>query len=168
MTVNAGRDRGLFVEQFLVVPLEPDCTEPPLRYDEQRHLNVLADGRAFIETGGAGLTQTLTEVRAEQDDFDRPDDDAAALSTLTKIRREGDDMARDVLLFATETRQVPGEREDFARDERVHTRSTLADRARACAAALAVTKTEVRREADDFSRTEDDEDAAVVTAAATS
>jgi hypothetical protein len=128
--------RSLFVEKLLVAPLEPNGVVPELRYDEQRCMSVLPDGRPLIETGLDGRTDTLTEVRAEQDDYDRPEegDRLLVLETTTKVKREGDDIA--ALLLATETRQAP-ENDDFARGEL------------SCA-----TETAIGGEADDFARAE--------------
>jgi hypothetical protein len=137
--------RRLFAEAFLVSLLDPEQDEPVLHYDEERALTLLSDGRPFIETGHAGRafagrTDTLTEVRAEQDDFDAPDDDTdmlAQLSTLTKVRAERDDFASPEVMFATETRQAPGEQDDFCRSE-----------------ANMGTETAVGGESDDFARGE--------------
>jgi len=128
--------RSLFVEKLLVAPLEPDRPLPELHYDEQRCMNVLPDGRPLIETGLDGRTDTLTEVRAEQDDYDRPEEDdrLLVLETTTKVKPEGDGFAS--LLLATETRQAP-ENDDFARGEL------------SCA-----TETAIGGEADDFARAE--------------
>jgi hypothetical protein len=111
--------RRLFAEAFLVPLLDPEQGEPELRYDEERCLNVMRDGRPFIDTGCAGRTDTLTEVRAEQDDFDRSDDEDVfgRLDTITKVRAEGDDFVSPTVMFATETRRAPGERDDFSRSE---------------------------------------------------
>ncbi len=155
--------RRLFAENFTVPLLDAPGTQPELRYDEKRQLNVTADGRPFIELGGHGSTETLTEVRAEQDDYDRPDDeDGAHLDTTTKVRRESDDFAHS-LLCGTETRQAPGERDDFARAERLLGTETAIggeaddfaeahgrDHRQARSVAWADTKTSVRQEADDF------------------
>jgi hypothetical protein len=127
--------RHLFAETFLVPLLDPEQPEPQLTYDEGRDVNVLADGTAYIETAPVAPTQTITEVRAEADDFDRPDEDVVAWSgTDTKVRTETDDFARPPML-ATETRQAPGERDDVSRAER-----------------LFDTETAIGGEADDFAR----------------
>jgi len=125
--------RRLFAEAFTVPLLEPDSPELELHYDEERCMNVDSEGRVFVETGlSSGGADTFTEVRAEQDDFDRGD--AGRLDTVTKVRREGDDFESRFLMLATETR-VPGERDDFARG--------------AVDPCLG-TKTSVRGESDDF------------------
>jgi hypothetical protein len=152
--------RRLFAEAFLVPLLDPEQDEPVLHYDEGRALNLLSDGRPFIETGHAGRgfagrTDTLTEVRAEQDDFDAPDDDGdmlAQLSTITKVRAERDDFASPEVMFATETRQAPGERDDFCRSEIALSTETAADGEAddfARGERAAGTQTFVRRESDD-------------------
>jgi putative ATP-grasp target RiPP len=107
--------RRLFAEEFLVPVLDPERPKPELRYDEERQLNVMPDGRPFVEPGRAGSTDTLTEVRSEADDYDPPpgDEALATLGTLTKVQTERDDFAADTLGLATETR-MPGERDDFA------------------------------------------------------
>jgi hypothetical protein len=143
--------RRLFAETFAVPLLEPDSPEPEMRYDEDRCLNVLPDGRAFIETGLSGRgADTLTEVRAEQDDFDRGDarQVSGRLDTFTKVRREGDDYESRLLTLATETR-APGERDDFARGDTdpVDHRFALGEHGTG-------TQTFVRREQDDSARAE--------------
>jgi hypothetical protein len=107
--------RQLFAERFAVPLIDCPDVEPKLDYDEARQLNVTSAGNPAVETGVTGRTGTLTHVRAEQDDFGRlADGDVGRLETTTKVRREGDDFARDALMLATETRQAPGERDDFA------------------------------------------------------
>jgi hypothetical protein len=143
--------RRLFAETFAVPLLEPDSPEPEMRYDEDRCLNVLPDGRAFIETGLCGRgVDTLTEVRSEQDDFDRGDARLVfgKLDTFTKVRREGDDYESRLLTLATETR-APGERDDFARGD-----TDPVDHRFALGEQVAGTQTFVRREQDDFARAE--------------
>ena len=147
---GANRDEAgqLFAAAFAVPLLEGFGDEPPTHYDERRQLNVLADGRVAVEMGGArGRTDTLTEVRGEQDDFDRPDDEdhGVGLDTLTHVKGEADDFAR-TLLLGTETRQLPGERDDFARG----TDWPDGDAARMKLVPNLDTKTSVRAEADDF------------------
>jgi hypothetical protein len=90
----------LFAQAFLVPLLPADGEEPVLRYDEERALTVLPDGRPFIEASGVGETVTLTKMRSEADDYDQASDDA---------RRQPE------LLVGTETRRVPAEQEDFER-----------------------------------------------------
>jgi hypothetical protein len=146
--------RRLFAETFAVPLLEPDSPEPEMRYDEDRCLNVLPDGRAFIETGlCGGGGDTLTEVRSEQDDFDRGDARqlSGKLDTFTKVRREGDDYESRLLTLATETR-APGERDDFARGDTdpVDHRFALGEQVAGRAESWADTHTAVRGEADDF------------------
>jgi hypothetical protein len=102
----------LFAEAFLVPVAEPDSEPASYTYDEQRAINVLADGQPVVEAAVAiDETSTLTEVRAEHEDRA-----ALAMETLTKIAREGTDRAAPELLLGTETRRAPGEREDFVRD----------------------------------------------------
>jgi hypothetical protein len=129
----------LFAEAFSVPLLPSDGTEPELRYDEERALNVLPDGRPFIEVGRAGGTETLTEVRSEADDYDESGhDDEVALTTVTKVASERDDV--------TET-SVSREPDDEDRDARgVEGFFSFGT----------VTKTSVAGEADDF-WSEDDE-----------
>jgi hypothetical protein len=90
----------LFAQAFLVPLLPADGEEPAVRYDEERALNVLPDGRPFIEAGGVGGTVTLTKMRSEADDYDTGSDDVRP---------------RPELIVGTETRRVPGEQEDFER-----------------------------------------------------
>jgi hypothetical protein len=147
--------RRLFAEAFLVSLLDPEHPEPELRYDEERSLNVLVDGRPFIETGAAGRSDTLTEVRAEQDDYDRPEDDRGlgALETITKVKSEREDFVSSTIMFATETRRAPGERDDFARDEtpsEYEDTFGVQDRGFARAEQIGGTQTFVRREREDF------------------
>jgi hypothetical protein len=108
----------LFAEAFLVSPAEPDSEPPACAYDERRAVNVLADGRPVVGVAAIGETTTLTGlVQEEKEDSDVHADDAAlALETLTKIAREVPDRDATELLLGTETRQLPGEREDFLRD----------------------------------------------------
>jgi hypothetical protein len=158
----------LFAEAFSVPLLPSDGTEPELRYDEERALNVLPDGRPFIEVGRAGGTETLTEVRSEADDYDESGhDDEVALTTVTKVASERDDVTRAHLGTQTETR-VPGEKDDFARGAFLGTMTETSvsrepddeDRdARGVEGFFSfgtVTKTSVAGEADDF-WSEDDE-----------
>jgi hypothetical protein len=107
----------MFVESFLTPLLDAPGVEPELRYDEQRCLSLDIDGRPFIETGVTRRADTLTEVRAEQDDFERMDT-AIRLDTITKVAREADDFARAGMTLATETRMAP-ESDDWARGDRL-------------------------------------------------
>jgi hypothetical protein len=131
--------RPMFVEPFLTPLLDVPGAEPELRYDEQRGLSLDATGRPFIETGITRGADTLTEVRAEQDDFERMDT-AIRLETVTKVAREADDFARSALAVATETRMKP-EADDWARDDRY-----------AAVEQFGGTKTGARGESDDFAR----------------
>jgi hypothetical protein len=106
----------LFAEAFIVPVAEPDGEPPRYAYDERRDVNVLDDGRPVVEAAAVGETYTLTEVRAEREDRDADDRAALDMETLTKVAREGSDRDATELLLGTETRQVPGEREDFLRD----------------------------------------------------
>lgn len=150
----------LFAEASLVPVAEPESPAPTWRYDESAGMNVRADGLPFVETGIAGATETLTEVRAEQDDFDRPDEDRAFRpDTGTKVRHESDDFSR--VMLGTETRSMPGEQDDFARAEHALGTETaiggeaddFAQKSRGVSAGDGWdgdTKTSVRSEADDF------------------
>jgi hypothetical protein len=129
--------RPLFADAFLVPVAEPDGELPEYAYDESRGINVLDDGRPTVEAGVVGETYTLTEVRAEHEDRDVDDKALLAMETFTKVAREGTDRHVTELLFGTETRQVPSEREDFARD------------------LDGGTHTSVRAEAEDFARDRD-------------
>lgn len=108
--------KTLFVDAFLVPVAEPDADPTSFGYDEARALNVLADGHPAVAALRAG--ETLTEVRGEQEDRDIEGDDgyATSLETLTKVAREGTDLHEPELMLGTETRQAPGEREDFCDD----------------------------------------------------
>ena len=137
MTGERDPARRLFVEPFLTQLLDDPGGEPELRYDERRGLSLDATGQPFIETGIGRRADTLTEVRAEQDDFERMNT-AVQLATVTKVAREADDFARSHMALGTETRKAP-ESDDWARGER----STAAER-------FSGTKTSVKGETDDF------------------
>lgn len=133
--------RRLFAEAFLD-PRVSSGPEPELRYDEERCLNVMADGRPFIVAACAGRTPTPAEGRIEQNNRDHPGVGGAeglfgGLDTITKVLGERDDFASSGVTVATETRQAPGERDDFARGEI------------ACS-----TETDAQGEDDDFARGE--------------
>jgi hypothetical protein len=162
----------LFAQAFLV-PLLPDVgQEPELRYDEDRALNVLPDGRPFIAMGHVSGTETMTEVRSEADDYDQPgDDDALTLSTITKVKTERDDFARDSAVGTRTDTRVRNEPDDEDRDARAadgffnlgtvtHTfvRAEAEDEDRDAGAFDfgPTTKTSVKGESDDF-WSEDDE-----------
>lgn len=109
----------LFAEAFLV-PLSPEEAQgPELRYDEDRALNVLPDGRPFIAMGDVGGTATTTRVRSEADDYDQPrDDNALPLSSITKVKAERDDFARDSSVGTCTDTAVRSEPDDEDRDAR--------------------------------------------------
>jgi hypothetical protein len=127
----------LFAEAFLIPLADPDGELPRYTYDEQRGVNVLRDGRPVVEAAVVGETYTLTEVRAERDDSDA-DGSPLSMETVTKVAREGSDHDDMAMLFGTETRQLPGEREDVLRD------------------LDGGTHTAVRAEAEDFAREDAD------------
>jgi len=109
----------LFAEAFLVPLLPDEGQEPELRYDEDRALNVLPDGRPFIAMGHVSGTETMTEVRSEADDYDQPGDgDALTLSTITKVKAERDDFARDSAVGTSTDTRVRNEPDDEDRDAR--------------------------------------------------
>lgn len=149
---------SLFAEAFSVSPLPDEGEAPALRYDEERALNVLPGGQPFVEMHRAGDTVTLTEVRNEIDDFDRPgEDELLALDTVTKVRGERQDYARDELTDGTQTR-VRGEKDDFASGwsiggtmTKTFVRAEADDTDPGTEDLVSiVTKTAVPREADDF------------------
>lgn len=120
---------SLFAEAFLVPIAEPDGELPRYTYDERRAVNVFDGGEPVVEVAIAEMS-TLTKIRTE-----REDRASLAMETITKVAREGSDrsVAPDAIL-GTETRQIPGEREDFLRNLDVGT------------------NTAVRAEAEDFAR----------------
>ena len=124
----------LFAETFLAPIVEPSGGGLSFRYDEQRAINVLPDGRPVVEAASTYGVQTLTEVRSERDDFE-----AArvtfSMETVTKVRSEANDRdAADLGLVARESRatvardafrpdldggthtRIRAEADDFARD----------------------------------------------------
>lgn len=117
----------LFVEDFLVQPEQPAVPPPALVYDEAASLNLTASGRPAVELEVGGDTTTLTFVDAEKEDRDAAE--ASPLDTVTKVRAEGAEADFLDLAFGTETRQVPAEREDFARDLDGGTKTSVAGEA---------------------------------------
>jgi hypothetical protein len=75
-----------FVENFLQ-PLEEGDFLPPIRYDEERSLNVMSDGRALVDIELEGGTVTGTKAGGEQDDADRDREP----TTITLVQSEGVD-----------------------------------------------------------------------------
>jgi len=75
-----------FVENFLH-PLEEGEPQPPTRYDEERGLNVMSDGRALVDIELEGGTVTGTKAGGEQDDADRDPEP----TTVTMVQAEGYD-----------------------------------------------------------------------------
>jgi hypothetical protein len=109
----------LFAEAFLTPLLPDDTEEPDVRYDEDRALNVLADGSPFIAVGQRGGTVTFTEVRNEADDADPEGDNCAVtLTTVTKVKAERDDFARGASLGTSTETRVRNEPDDEDRDAR--------------------------------------------------
>jgi hypothetical protein len=135
---------NLFAEIFVVPTLPGDSEEVATRYDEDRALNVLPDGRPVIEMGHAGGTVTLTEAGGESDDNDPPGDDRLfALTTVTKVKAERDDFARTTNVSTTTATRVRDEADDVDRDAR----------ASECAFTPGtLTHTSVKPEADDSDR----------------
>jgi hypothetical protein len=80
-----------FVENFLQ-PLEEGEPQPQIRYDEERGLNVMADGRALVDIELDGGTVTGTKASGEQDDADRDPEP----TTVTMVQSEGYDYAAQV------------------------------------------------------------------------
>jgi hypothetical protein len=131
----------LFVERFLT-PLADGDPEPVATYDEERSLNLTADGRPLVEIAGGGTTGTITEVRAEASDRDDLEDArSAALGTFTKVRAEAPDRIPEL---ATQTR-VRREHGDRLEAEAVE----AAGRGSRAVSRLG-TRTGVRGEAADF------------------
>lgn len=124
----------LFVERLLIAPEAPATPGSEYVYDKTRSLNVDAAGLPAVAAGGFGDTLSQTYVDTEKEDRDAVE--GSALDTVTKVRTESADADAMDFVLGTETRQVPNEREDFARDLDGGTR------------------TSVKREADDFARDE--------------
>jgi len=61
--------RLLFVDRLLVAPSAPE-PEPPSRYDEERDLTVLDDGRPLVEASAVAGTETFTKNDGERGDAD--------------------------------------------------------------------------------------------------
>lgn len=74
------------VEHFLQGLRDGD-PQPETRFDEERGLNVLLDGRALVDIGLDGGTVTGTKAVAEQDDADRDPEP----TTVTLVQAEGFD-----------------------------------------------------------------------------
>ena len=109
----------LFAEAFVVPLLAGELEEPAVRYDENRGLNVLPDGRPFLAVGQAGGTDTFTEVRGEADDADRAGDQGSVtLTTVTKVKAERDDFARGASLGTSTDTRVRNEPDDEDRAAR--------------------------------------------------
>ena len=79
-----------FVENFLQ-ELSQGEPPPPTHYDESRHLNVTADGRALVDIELDGGTVTGTKAGGEQDDADRDPEP----TTVTMVQSEGYDYAAE-------------------------------------------------------------------------
>ena len=129
------------------------------RHDEDLGMKVLADDRPFVETGSGGAIETLTEVRAEQDDFDRLDE----IERRAWIPRQGAGTRATTSrrhLLGIETRQLPGGRDDLTQEQRLLGTETAiggeaddfarGDRGLIEAGGWRDTKTSIRGEADDF------------------
>ena len=102
--------RRLFASAFLT-PVIDGPEQPKSVYDEERSLNVGADGRPQVESVPAAQTRTVTEARVESDDRHREDGAlAATLGTVTKVSGEPPDSFG---MLGTETRVRPGEFPDF-------------------------------------------------------
>jgi hypothetical protein len=102
----------LFAENFTVPVLDTEPGLPEPTYDEERSLSLDLGGNAFVERGPLSRTDTLTEVRGEQDD--PKGDIVLRTETITKVQAERPDIPEDVFFLGTETRQLPPEREDRA------------------------------------------------------
>lgn len=132
----------LFAEAFLESLQEPDHQEPEHRYDEDRSLCVLADGRVYVEHAAVGDTQTSTKAVGEHDD--RDDD------IITEVRGEGDLFS--VAADGTHT-AIRGEADDWAATRKDTETVTLVDSEGIDWAPLPQldTLTRIRAEADDWS-----------------
>jgi hypothetical protein len=109
---------GLFAEHLLVA-LE-SVPAPTLIYDEERGLNLDAQGRVFVEQPHVSGTETVTEVDGEHQDRDPDGALALGTETVTKVRGERDDISSDEhyaeqarTLLETET-AIGGEQRDHA------------------------------------------------------
>jgi hypothetical protein len=78
--------REYFVENFLQ-PLAAGGRQPSFRYDEDRALNVMSDGRALVDVELEGGTVTFTKAEGERDDSDRDREP----TTVTMVEAEGFD-----------------------------------------------------------------------------
>jgi hypothetical protein len=94
MTKLDAATRVLFVDRFLVTQSAP-TPEPPSRYDEERDLTVLVDGRPVVEASVFVGTDTFTKNEGERDDADFSLTDQVASGTHTQTavyaEREDDD-----------------------------------------------------------------------------
>jgi len=100
----------LFASTFLS-PVIDGPEQPQSVYDEERSLNVGADGRPQVESVPTAQTRTVTEARVESDDRHREDGAlAATLGTVTKVSGEPPDSFG---MLGTDTR-VRGERADYS------------------------------------------------------
>ena len=80
-----------FVENFLQ-PLGEGDPQPVIRYNEERSLNVMSDGRALVDIELEGGTVTGTKAGGEQDDADRDREP----TTVTLVQSEGYDYTAQV------------------------------------------------------------------------
>jgi hypothetical protein len=134
--------RRLFIDSFLV-PFGDGPAERAASYDEERSLNLTADGRPLVELTAGGATGTITEVRTEAADRDDPEDAApAAMGTITKVRRESPDRVPE-LVTQTRVRREHGDSLEAGPQSSVGRPMV--------SVSLLGTKTGVRGEAADFS-----------------
>jgi hypothetical protein len=110
----------MFVDRFVLEPLEPDAPSPAVAtYSEARGLTVLADGAALVESSWNGdtLTKVVNEEAKDHSsdlwlatkttvDREAPDQEEQPplLATQTFVRRENPDHHDLELLLATDTR----------------------------------------------------------------
>ena len=100
--------RQLFVERLLAA-VGPETPLPPHRYDEDRALTLLADGRPLVEVDATGELGTVTKLAGEMRDSDSPS--LATTTTMTFVQNEAEDRDTASLWGGTQldTRRLPAD-----------------------------------------------------------
>jgi len=100
--------RQLFVERLLSAG-GPETALPPHRYDENRAVTLLTDGRPLVEVDATGELSTVTRLAAEMRDSDSPS--LATTTTMTFVQNEAEDRDAPSLWGGTQldTRRFPAD-----------------------------------------------------------
>jgi hypothetical protein len=100
--------RQLFVERLLSAP-GSETALPPQRYDEDRAVTLLTDGRPVVEVDAPAELSTVTKLAGEMRDTDSPS--LTSTTTQTFIQNEAEDRDAPSLWGGTQldTRGLPAD-----------------------------------------------------------